>query len=508
MNGSPRGYDDYICDGTTATTVGWPILKRQRFADPYAIEFKLPATIASLLDPMDLITVNEPSLFGGTLPTGVFTTGPGAQDVRISSLDEDKDGTWTLSCERFMYGMSAPSAPSVSSVIPNPPPAQNATAGSVNTPYFFEPTTALAAALGMSPNNGLCIAVSCDSDNYGGCQVYVSTDGGSSYQQLGAIVLNPTMGILTAEYPLHANPDTMNTLSVDLSESNGELQSFTSSQQNQLNSIALLDGGGTGSAAGYTTTIPYEIVSYQTVTLTGSHAYNLTEPILRGQLGTVPAYHDAGGSINYKVFVDLSDTSSLFKTTVPTGNILGNELYFKFATFNQYGSGQQDVSDCTPYTFTLTGQTNPTGTVGAAGQYTITPNPCLYQGQAGGWSTSISPNANTWTNPDNVYFPQVSVNFSSGVAVYPANDSGTAAFTGSGQTVFVTIYDPGKVGGSQPVHVDSTNANATTPGYAFLGQITSTSAGSSGAPGGSSGNGGPTDTGTSFIFTVDGVPIA
>jgi hypothetical protein len=194
----------------------------------------------------------------------------------------------------------------------------------------------------MSPNNGLCIAVSCPSENYGGCQVFVSTDGGSSYQLLGAVVLNPTMGVLASEYPSHANRDTANTLQVDLSESNGELQSFTTAQQNQLNSIALLDGGGTGSASGYTTTIPYEIVSYATVALTGPHTYNLTQPILRGQLGTVPADHDAGGSISFKVFVDLSDTTSLFKGTVPTGNILGNELFPNEETVNNCRSLVRD----------------------------------------------------------------------------------------------------------------------------------------------------------------------
>ena len=68
----------------------------------------------------------------------------------------------------------------------------------------------------------------------------------------------------------------------------------------------------------------------------------------------------------------------------------------------------------------------------------------------------ISPNANTWTNPTKVYWPSVTVNYQSGAVAYPANDSGSTAFSGSGQTAYVTIYDPGKVGGSQPIHVDST----------------------------------------------------
>ncbi|MGA8734885.1 MAG: hypothetical protein WB558_13280 [Terriglobales bacterium] len=253
MNGSPRGYDDYICDATTATKVGWPIMKRQRFADTYAVDFKLPQTVGSLLDPMDLITVNDP-LFGGVLTTGVATTGPVGQNVRIRELSEDKDGVWTLSCERFMYGMSAPQAPSTAGTVSNPPPSVSAPAGNVNTPYFFEPTAALAVALGMTSEGGLAIAVSGSATNYGGCVVNVSTDGGSSYSAIGRLPGNSTMGYTTADYPLSPNPDASDTLSVDLTESEGELMSYTSGQQAQLIPIALVDNGGTtasGSAAGY-----------------------------------------------------------------------------------------------------------------------------------------------------------------------------------------------------------------------------------------------------------------
>jgi hypothetical protein len=510
MNGSPRGYDDYICDATTATKVGWPIMKRQRFADTYAVDFKLPQTVGSLLDPMDLITVNDP-LFGGVLTTGVATTGPIGQDVRISELSEDKDGVWTLSCERFMYGMSAPQAPSTAGTVSNPPPSVSAPAGNVNTPYFFEPTAALAVALGMTSEGGLAIAVSGSATNYGGCVVNVSTDGGSSYSAIGRLPGNSTMGYTTADYPLSPNPDASDTLAVDLTESEGELVSYTSGQQAQLIPIALVDNGGTpasGSAAGYTTEIPYEIVAYETVSLVSTYNYDLSPTILRGQLGTVPADHPYGGSpAEGSAFVDLSNPNSVFKTSVPSGNIVGNTLYFKFQTFNQYGAAIQDISDCTAYSFALTGATNPTSPNSPGGSYTLTPSPLLYQGKTGGWP-GVDGSSTSWTNPDYVYWPSFSANFASGAVDYAANDSGTSAFTGSGQTVYVTIYDPSR-SGSGTVHVDSTNANATTPGYVYLGQITSSAAGNSGGTGGSSGSGGPQDPGSTgtWDITVDGAPI-
>ena len=279
--------------------------------------------------------------------------------------------------------------------------------------------------------------------------------------------------------------------------------SYTSGQQTQLIPIALLDGGGSGSAGGYTTTLPYEIVCYKTTTLAAAHKYTVSPTILRGQLGSVPADHSIGSA-----FVDLSNPNTVFKTTVPSGNIVGNTLYFKFQTFNQYGSAIQDISDCTPYTFALTGATNPTSSTSPGGSYTLSPSPLLYQGKAGGWP-GIDGSSTSWTNPNDLYWPAFTANFPSGAVNYAANDAGVAAFTGSGQTVFVTIYDPSRRG-TGTVHVDGTNANATTPGYVYLGTITSTAAGTSGGTGGSSGTGGPQDPGTSgaYNISVNGVPIA
>jgi hypothetical protein len=515
MNASPKSYDDYLCDSVSATLVGWPLMKRQRYADTYSVEFELPQTVGSLIDPMDLFTLADP-IFGGVLSTGVQTSGSGQQDVRITELSEDKDGTWSLSAERFMYGMSAPNAPSVTNnAVPNVPPQLSTLAGSVNAPYFFEPTAALAVALGMTSEGGICIAVTGSAANYGGCLVKVSTDGGTSYSAIGKISGNPNMGVVTADYPSHVSPDTANTLAVDLTESEGELQSYTSAQQGQLIPIALVDNSGapgTGSSAGYTTTVPYEIVAYQSVTLTSAYKYNCTEPILRGQLGTVPADHPSAGSPPApSVFVDLSTSTSIFKYILPNSQVAGNVLYFIFPTFNQFGTGLQDDSDCTPYTYTITGQTNPSSpsSPAAGGAYTISPNPCLYQGRSGGWS-GIDGSSTSWTNSDDVYFPPVAVNTGSGSIVYDANDYGTTAFTGPNQTVYVCIYDPTHAGGTPTVDIQSTNAHATTPGYFFLGTITSVSAPTApGNSGGSSAPGGPQDSGVqSYVVECNGTPIS
>ena len=485
MIGSPLSFDDYIVDPNTATSVGWPIMKRQRFMDPFHFQFKLPVNF-SLLDLMDLITLVESGLFGGTtIPASppYQMGGSGQQDVRIFSMSESADMEWSIEAERFLYGAHAPSAPSVAIYQPVITGNPLVSGGSVNPPYFFEPT----AALGGTGTPSLWIAVSGSDPNYGGCQVFISTDGGSSYDYFGSVIGNPNMGYLTADYPNSPNPDGTDTLYVDLSESLGELQSWTTAQQNQRISIALIDGGGTiVGPGGITLTIPYEVITYGTVTLTGPSQYSLSPSILRGQSGTPTADHPLSGSPPLgSTFVDLSSTTNIFKGIIPTPYaVAGQVLYFKFATYNVFRGRVQDLSDCTAYEYTVTSETR-------SQSYTFSwfgsPASPLFQGNPGsvsppvapGWDPSVTGDANstTWIDPDRVYFPSITANFGSTQSVtYSANDSGTVAWSGSppsGETVYVAIYDPNRVGGTPDVDVQVTNVDQSTVGYVFLGSITS-----------------------------------
>jgi hypothetical protein len=340
--------------------------------------------------------------------------------------------------------------------------------------------------------------------------VFVSTDGGSSYQLVGTVPGNPAMGqTYHSDYPLHVSPDGTNNLFVDLTESNGQLFSFTSAQQDQLVSIALLDGGGTSQGSGYTLTIPYEIISYGVTALQTGNKYEATAPILRGQLGTAPADHPFNAStLIGSIFVDLGPNSitKIFKTRIPSGAIEGNTLHFKFPTFNQYGSGLQDLSDCTDYTYAVTGSTNP----GQNAQYTVNPSPCLSQGD---------PTLGSGNNdPTKIYFPALVVNFQSGSVNYAAQSAVAFSLSAGGETVYVCLHDPSHAGGSPTVDIQSTNVHATTPGYIFLGQITSAAwtgspgSGTGGAAGGgtsgSSGTGGPQNPGsTAPVIEVNGVIV-
>jgi len=296
-----------------------------------------------LAEPMDIVTLS------GTLE------GYNQLPVRITAIEEDDKLNLKITAEDFILGVGTAipqaTAPNLSGGNGN---AAQAPPGDVATPVFFNVPAALVGSnapgwLGVSPTQSLQlgVAVAGSSPNWGGCQVWVSVDG-TTYKQVGTInrsaaagskvsgspgIVNTgsRYGSLTADFPLHADPDTTDTLSVDMSASNGTLQSATTGQAAVAATLSLL--GGT------------ECVSYTTSTLTGPNAYNLTGTIRRGQARTPIADHPIGSS-----FVRLDD--SIFKYNYVAEQI-GTTIYVKFLSFNLFGAQLQSLASVSPYTVTL-----------------------------------------------------------------------------------------------------------------------------------------------------------
>ena len=104
---------------------------------------------------------------------------------------------------------------------------------------------------------------------WGGANVWVSLDGGSTYEMIGTTQQGGArFGQLTAAYASGSDPDTTDTLSVDLSASNGALTSAADPVADQSGTLCLVDGT--------------ELISFSTATLTGPNRYNLTTYIRRG----------------------------------------------------------------------------------------------------------------------------------------------------------------------------------------------------------------------------------
>jgi hypothetical protein len=337
-----------------------------------------------LLSPMDLVTITD-SLQGiSQVP------------VRLTSIAEQSDGSYECEAEPFVYGMCAPSALTTTTPAPNPTDT-DITAGDVNAPIIFEPVPGLYPGYA---GDQIWVVVSSNNPNYGGCIIYVSTDGGASFVLAGDPVIGSAVtGFITAEWPAAADPDSTNNLSLDLSESNGALSNFNTVDENNFTypcyvqggniamevngvpiasatpllievndvdeaNMATLEVNGTAVAETATAAFDYELMTYAIATLTGPYTYELMATgsgnFLRRAVFGAP---DAGEGVDHPAgsrFAFLSPAGTgILKLQMPTAYI-GQTLFFKIVSFNQFGSGQQNLDDETVATYSYT----PTGIPG------------------------------------------------------------------------------------------------------------------------------------------------
>ena len=199
--------------------------------------------------------------------------------------------------------------------------------GNTNPPILFEPPPAL------SGGDLEVWIVASGGPNWGGCQVWVSTDG-NTYAYAGTIYRGGRQGVLTAALASHADPDTTDTLAVDLSQSQGQLLSGTMADADGFVCLCYTDG---------------ELVSFETATLTAPCKYNLSY-LRRGVYGTPIGAHSAGAT-----FARLGPNDpSLFKYVYPQ-SFVGHTIQVKLPAFNIFGQAMQSLAGLTPTSYTLTG---------------------------------------------------------------------------------------------------------------------------------------------------------
>ena len=436
---------DCIQDVAVARIVLGLLVRRQNYLRN-TYKFKLKAKW-KLLEPMDLVTLTDPQI------------GLNAVPVRLTSIEEDEQ--YQLSCEAqpFLYGVNAPLA--VTTTMPSPfAPATQDSPANVNAPVFFEPPARLANGATQ-----LWIALSDSDPNYGGCQVYVSTDGGTSYNALGTVSGSAVTGVTITDWPAAADPDTTHDLAVDLTESQGALASYQTIDEDTFVHPCYVAGG--------TASIPYELMTYAIATLTAPYRYTLSASAgnhLRRAVWAAPqtglgSDHPAGSRF---AFVG-PGASGLFEFDLDA-RYIGLPLSFKFCAFNSFGNGLQSLSDVTAYAYTPTGvvvQSQPT-----SGSYSQTPANAL----ANPTSTSIT------SQPVTVNFGSNRVTYSPRTFSIPAPSVPT--------TYYITVQDPSQLGDTAsqtlPAFADTTQAHVGAPGWTYLGAITALPAGggTAGQPGG------------------------
>lgn len=199
--------------------------------------------------------------------------------------------------------------------------------GNTNPPIIFEPPPALSGGAFE-----VWVIASGGAD-WGGCQVWVSSDN-ATYALAGTIYRGARQGVLTASLPSNADPDTTNTLSVDLTQSGGQVLSGTLADADNFVTLCYADG---------------ELVSYRTATLTSAYHYDLTY-LRRGVYGTPINAHSSGS--NFARFGP--NDPSLFRYQYPS-NFVGQTIYVKLPAFNTFGQSLQDLSGLTADTYSLTG---------------------------------------------------------------------------------------------------------------------------------------------------------
>ncbi len=263
-------------------------------------------------NPMDIGTISD------------YKLGLNQLWVRIKEIEENDNGDLTFTVEEYWGTTGTAVMAAGSGSNPNVPNV-NADPGECNPPAIFEPPGLLV--------NGLEIwgAVS-GGVNWGGCDVWVSTDD-ITYKQIGSITGSARQGVLLAELPFSTTQtDTTDTLAVDLTESEGTLNSGTALDLQLLNTLCWCDG---------------EWLAYQDALLVNPNQYDLST-LSRGAYGSPMATHAAGAQFAYC-------DDQIFRYPY-AASLIGSPLYFKFVGRNLYGSSTlEDLASVPSYNYTPQG---------------------------------------------------------------------------------------------------------------------------------------------------------
>jgi len=362
-----------------------------------------------LLEPGDIVTLTDPHIGITDFP------------VRIVTLDEDDKGEWSVTAEEFPGAIGSVAGTQAAQASTNTPLNNGVDPGDVNPPAVFEPASSLTNGKAQ-----IWIAASGGAD-WGGAIVHLSFDN-VNYGAIGAITNPARQGLLTANLADHADPDTVNTLSVDLTQSQTIIQpNATHADADAFRTLVYV-------TAPYTTTIPStgEVMAYGDTALgVGSFDFDLSY-LRRGLYGTAHAAHSSG---DFFTKVDLNaktiPSNTLLIYDLPVAYI-GGPIYLKFVSVNRFGNAPQDISTVTAYTYTPTGA----GYGGGSGGVPITPTGLA--ASAGNQLVALTWTANASTDNVTSYSlfraPGTGASFGSAVQIWNGNapsyvDSGLGVST-------------------------------------------------------------------------------
>ena len=363
-----------ICDLGVAAIVAQLVGQRYAYVrNTYT--FTLGAEF-SLLEPGDILTLTEPHI------------GLDKQPVRIKSIDEDNHFNLEITAEEFPGSLGTAVAPSVSmgAVPSSAGGSYNAFVdpGDVNPPCIFEPSSALTNGVAQ-----IWIAAS-GGTNWGGSAVLISFDG-TNYYPAGTIAAASPQGITFADLPAFggANPDTADTLKVDLTVSAQTLgTNATDADAQAYRTLSLV-------TSAFTTTCPNagELLAYGACAQDARNSYSFDLSYLyRGLYGMGSGSDAPSGSFITRIELNdlVAPLNAVLVYVVPT-QYIGKTIHLKFLSYNTFGNEIQDAADVAAYAYVVTGRGYGAGTGGVPS----TPTGLSATAIAGGISLSWNANPST-----------------------------------------------------------------------------------------------------------------
>lgn len=318
-----RDYE-FITNQTTAQTVAQLWLQRNLYIrNTYT--FTLGWAFCAL-EPMDIVDLNDPLMGLSNWP------------VRITGVEENDNGELTFTAEDFPVGFAT--APTYAVQPPlSEQPNWNVAAPNANQVVFYEPP-------GPLTNNQLVLWLGiAGTGNWGGAEVWVSLDG-ETYLNVGTFNGVTRVGTITSVLNINGDPDTIDILGVNLTNSAGDLASGTRADADTYNTLCL---------------VGEELISYETAALTAVSQYNLTY-LRRGAYNTAESDWPIGTQF---MRCDQSVFSYPFDSS-----LIGNPVYVKLVPFNQYGGGSPSIADVPVYTYNIQGSAVNAALPNVTGVYT------------------------------------------------------------------------------------------------------------------------------------------
>ena len=335
--------------------------------------FSLPFRFGNL-EPMGIVSVTTNNAWSAAANNTIQLV---KCPVRIQKIQDNPDGTYDVTCEDLITGAHTPDGFSQSVASPTASPNQYADPGNTTPVYLDAPLD-----LQTYNANELWIGAAGSNVNWGGCSILASSDG-DTYDSIGIITGPSRVGVLNTAFPSHTDPDTTDSLIVNLTIDGGALNSGTETDADNATTLCYLDG---------------ELISYSACALSGPEQYTMGTYIRRGLMGTTPASHAIGAE-----FLRLDNT--IFKYAYGPSWV-GKTIYLKFQSFNSYGNAAQDASTLTAYTYTPAGINYPAPPIVTIAQTTSSTLNGNIVSSTGGLSAVATIYVTvTWTWPANYPVP-------------------------------------------------------------------------------------------------------